>query len=155
MKRSHSVRITVIRPELAAMLIEQLDTYLMSLYPAESNHLETVESLSNEDVVMVGALDGRELVAMGAVKLLGDYGEIKRVYVPPACRGRGLAKAIMRELESVLIGRGIRVARLEAGIYQDEAMGLYRAIGYRKRGPFGPYGPDPFSVFMQKRLQAE
>jgi putative acetyltransferase len=152
MKYQDPIRIAVIRPQQAAKLIEELDSYLMALYPAESNHLETVESLSREDMVMVGVVGDRELCAIGAVKLHADYGELKRVYVPPAHRGKGFAKAIMRELESLLVKRGIRVAMLETGIYQDEAVGLYRKLGYQERGPFGHYGPDPFSVFMQKRL---
>jgi putative acetyltransferase len=42
--------------------------------------------------------------------------------------------------------------RLETGIHQPEALGLYRAAGFVERGPFGPYRPDPLSVFMEKPL---
>ena len=69
-------------------------------------------------------------------------------------RGNGLAKLIMCELEAHLKQRGIGVARLETGIYQPEAIGLYEKLGYEIRGPFGAYKPDPLSVFMEKRLDA-
>jgi putative acetyltransferase len=44
--------------------------------------------------------------------------------------------------------------RLETGVRQPEALGLYRKLGYRERGPFGAYKPDPLSVFMEKRVGA-
>jgi putative acetyltransferase len=43
--------------------------------------------------------------------------------------------------------------RLEAGVHQPGALGLYRAMGFRERGPFGAHGPDPLSVFMEKDLR--
>ena len=48
--------------------------------------------------------------------------------------------------------RGVRLFRLETGIKQTEAVGLYRKLGYRERHPFGAYRPDPLSVFMEKSL---
>ena len=51
-----------------------------------------------------------------------------------------------------LLDSGLLLARLETGIRQPEALGLYRASGYREIGPFGDYGPDPLSVFMEKNL---
>jgi putative acetyltransferase len=94
-------------------------------------------------------------VACGAVKLLDDdgrYGEIKRLYVLPAQRGKGLARMIMATLEDALRREGYPLARLETGVAQPEALGLYRALGYVERTPFGAYRPDPLSVFMEKRL---
>ena len=46
----------------------------------------------------------------------------------------------------------MHVARLETGIHQPEALGLYRRLGYVERGPFGSYALDPLSVFFEKRL---
>jgi putative acetyltransferase len=42
--------------------------------------------------------------------------------------------------------------RLETGVLQTEALGLYRRLGYQERGPYGDYETDPLSVFMEKRL---
>jgi putative acetyltransferase len=47
---------------------------------------------------------------------------------------------------------GLECLRLETGIHQPEALGLYRSAGYREREPFGDYARDPLSVFMEKRL---
>jgi putative acetyltransferase len=138
-----------------AELLRQSTEYASSLYPAESNHLDDADELSQDNVYLVGASSQGVLIGIGAVKRLVhdvEYGEIKRLYVLPAQRGNGLAKLIMCELEAHLKQRGIGVARLETGIYQPEALGLYKRLGYRVREPFGDYKPDPLSVFMEKRI---
>ncbi len=140
-------------------LIRELDEYQLSIYPAESNHLDPVEELRRENVFFIGAYQGRQLVGTGAVKRFTDdreeikYGEIKRVFVKKSHRGKGISRRIMERLEQHLVEKGIRVARLETGIYQPEALALYRKTGYRKRSSFGDYPEqDPLSVFMEKWL---
>jgi putative acetyltransferase len=139
----------------ARRLIALSDQYMNALYPAESNHLESVEALQQPNVCFVGIEADSTLVACGAVKLMTDdgrYGEIKRVFVLPDHRGKGHARSILRALEMQLRVRGIALARLETGILQPEALTLYRAMGYRERGPFGAYQTDPLSLFMEKAI---
>ena len=140
-------------------LIRELDEYQLSIYPAESNHLDSVEQLRQENVFFIGVFAGEQLVGTGAVKRFADdrekieYGEIKRMFVSKSHRGKGISRLIMERLEKHLIDQGIRVARLETGIYQPEALALYQRSGYRKRPSFGDYPKhDPLSVFMEKRL---
>ncbi len=139
-------------------LIAASDAFYAGLYPPESNHLESVDDLTAPGVLFVGCRVDGELAASGAAKRMdddGDYAEIKRVFVVPEFRGRGLSLAIMRHLETELGRHGIDLLRLETGVRQPEALGLYRRLGYRERGPFGAYRPDPLSVFMEKRLAGE
>jgi putative acetyltransferase len=139
---------------VAELLIKSTE-HASSLYPAESNHLDSADELAQPNVYLAGAFFRDRLVGMGAVKRLADdgsYGEIKRLFVLPAYRGNGLAKRIMNALEGYLSASGISIARLETGIYQPEALGLYTKLGYRVRDPFGTYQPDRLSVFMEKRL---
>ena len=135
-------------------IIAAADDYYRGLYPAESNHLEPVEALKRPGMLFVGCrVDGR-LAARGAAKIMtddGTYGEIKRVFVLDEYRGLGLSRRIMDYLEARLREQGIELLRLETGIHQPEAIGLYRKLGYRERGPFGAYRVDPLSVFMEKR----
>ena len=141
-------------PEVQA-LIAASDAFYVDLYPAESNHLETSEDLKKPNVILLGCRIDGELVASGAAKILRDdvdYAEIKRLFVLDRHRGKGLSNEIMRHLESELQGRGISLFRLETGIKQPEALGLYRKLGYQERAPFGSYVADPFSVFMEKRV---
>ena len=133
-------------------LIEQLDAYQSSMYPPESNHLDSLDELSKSNVFFLAAYSGSEICGIGSVKRIDDYGEIKRVYVTLDQRGKGIAKAIMEKLEVHLIENDIAYARLETGIHQTEALVLYEKLGYYRIGPFGEYQEDPLSVFMEKKL---
>ena len=154
-----TMNIEPLNPEVAAAqdLIVKSDAYMAALYPSESNHLESVQALKLPNVLFLGGYIEGELVACGAVKMLADdgiYGEIKRVFVVEQHRGKGLSKAIMQRLEAHLKATGVSIARLETGVKQPEALGLYRRLGYVERDVFGHYGDDPLSVFMEKHLGA-
>ncbi len=134
-------------------LIAASDAFYDGLYPEESSHLEALDDLSKPDVLFIGCRVDGELAASGAAKLMhddGNYAEIKRVFVIDRYRGRGLSAKIMNYIETELQARGVRLLRLETGVLQPEALGLYRKLGYQQRGPFGAYRPDPLSVFMEK-----
>ncbi|MGD8209737.1 MAG: GNAT family N-acetyltransferase, partial [Desulfobacterales bacterium] len=118
-------------------LIHQLDEYQESMYPPESNHLDSLDELSKPNVDFLAAYADSEICGIGAVKVLGDYGEIKRLYVAEKYRGKGIAKRIVEELETCLVQRSIFTARLETGIHQHEAIDLYKKFGYSETAPFG------------------
>ncbi len=136
-------------------LLEQSDAYMATLYPPQSNHMEDVEALRKPNVFFVSASIDADIAGCGAVKTMHDdgvYGEIKRVFVAPKFRGRGISRAIMQALEHHLTEQRVPLARLEMGGRQPEALGLYRRLGYQERKPFGKYQPDPQSLFMEKQL---
>ena len=144
-------------------LIGELDRLQLSLYPAESNHLDPIETLEGDNVTFLAAVVAGEVVGCGAVKrmhghygeikrMYGHYGEIKRMYVEPCARGRGVGRALIEALESTLLRCGIRLVRLETGIHQPEALSLYERCGYVRIPSFGDYRDDPLSVFFEKRL---
>lgn len=138
--------------EVRAMIAAS-DAYYVGLYPAESTHLESSADLKRSNVIFVGCRVEGELAASGAAKIMqddGHYAEIKRVFVIDKHRGKGLSKCIMDFLETEITARGVRLFRLETGVSQPQALGLYRKLGYRERGPFGCYRADPLSVFMEK-----
>lgn len=141
---------------VALRLLALSDNYLASLYPAESNHLESASALKRPNVTFLGGSIDNEVVACGAAKILDDdgvYAEIKRLFVLDACRGRGIAGKMMIEIENRLRAAGIAVVRLETGIRQPAALALYSKLGYIERPPFGAYKPDPLSIFMEKRFE--
>lgn len=138
------------QPDVLA-LIEALDAYQMPLYPPESHHGIDIAALSAPNVIFaVVREDAGRAVACGAIVLEREYGELKRMFTLPACRGQGLARALLQRLESEAASRGCRDFMLETGYLQHEAIALYERLGYRRRGPFGPYAEDPNSVFMHK-----
>jgi len=90
----------------------------------------------------------------GAIKENGkDTMEIKRMYVSPKSRKRGIATAILSELEKwageLLYTRCI----LETGKRQPEAIGLYMKNGYRSIPNFGQYAGVDNSVCFEKKLK--
>ena len=141
------------RQDDVARLIQALDAYQGALYPAESNHLLDLPSLAASDVRFFVARRGGEALGCGALRIdPSRYGEVKRMFVLPEARGLRLGKRLLRCLEDEARREGLRCLRLETGIHQAAALALYRAAGYVERGPFGEYGPDPLSVFMEKTL---
>lgn len=139
------------QPDIVALL-QAADDWYATLYPAESNHLPDISTLQQPEIAFFVARDGNELLGFGAVADHGDYAEIKRMYLAPAARGRKLGRRILDALEAHAAQIGQSCLRLETGIHQPEAIGLYRSAGYRDIGPFGSYDPDPLSLFMEKRL---
>lgn len=134
-------------------LISELDEYQASLYPPESNHLEPLDKLRSPAYYFIAAWQGRILLGIGSFKRSSeDYVEIKRLMILREHRGKGLAIRLMKNLEAKAAREGFTDARLETGIYQQAALGLYQRLGYQKTGPFGTYKEDPLSVFMGKRL---
>jgi putative acetyltransferase len=134
-------------------LITALDAQMTALYPAESNHLLDIAALTDPAVSFLVVRAGGEAIGCGAI--LRDprgWGEIKRMYVRPDQRGRGIGRRVLAELEAIARGAGFDLLRLETGIHNAEALALYRRAGFHERGPFGDYAPDPLSVFMEKRV---
>jgi GNAT superfamily N-acetyltransferase len=144
------------RPDssVATKLIEELDAYQGGLpYPEESRHQFSIERLVRERVVFFVTRYCGEPAGCGGLKLFGrEYGEVKRMFVRPEFRGRGLGKEMIRRLADYARDRQVAVLRLETGIYQQEAVGLYERCGFRRRPPFGEYQEDPMSIYYELAL---
>jgi len=74
------------------------------------------------------------------------------MFVRPVFRGLGLGKAMLHRLAEYARERQVSVLRLETGIYQTEAIGLYEGFGFQRRPPFGEYKVDPLSVYYEKTI---
>lgn len=104
--------------------------------------------------VVVGYLDGLP-VACGAIKPFAEtQAEIKRMFVHPDYRGRGLAGEILRELEHWASELGYQACVLETGKRQPEAITLYQKNGYTITENYGQYIGIDNSVCMRKDLPA-
>lgn len=137
----------------AMALIAELDAYLIPLYPLESHHGFSVDKLLQEAVSFFVIRHERLAAGCGGIKLFGtEYGEVKRMYVRPQFRGLGLGKRMLNHLAAYALSQGVEVLRLETGISQLEAIGLYERFGFQRIPPFGAYKEDPLSVFFEKRI---
>ena len=150
------------RPDQADVvaLLADLDRYLASLYPPDANHIMSVQELLAPEVSFFVARDSEQVVATGAVRRMqGEpatggvpYGEIKRMVVEPARRGERIAARLLQTLEDTLRAQGYRLAMLETGPEQTDAVRLYERCGYTQRGAFGLYPDNGLSVYYAKAL---
>jgi putative acetyltransferase len=141
--------------EDAIALIEELETELSVHYPAEQRHGLAAERVFQPNILFFIARQDGVAVGCGGIAFEPDFAELKRMYVRPAWRGRGIAQAILARLEQA--ARAQRVARLvlETGDVLHAAMRLYKSAGFTSCQAFGAYAAMPTraierSVFLEK-----
>jgi len=139
----------------AGRLIAALDAHLASRYEPEQRfgpNLKPSQLAAGLGTFLVARVDGRA-VGCGALRRLDETSaEVKRMYVEPELRGRGIAKEILDHLEAAAQVMGIHRLVLETGIYQDEAIALYRSVGFIVIDCFDEYVGTPTSVCFEKTL---
>ncbi|MBO7744774.1 GNAT family N-acetyltransferase [Paenibacillus sp. MWE-103] len=135
-------------------LIGKLDAYLYALYPPEEVFGVDLDDPDLRDIHFAAAyLDGQP-AGCGAIKELdGTTTELKRFYVEPEFRNRGVAGRMLRYLEDKARARRYAVIRLETGGPQFEAVAFYKKHGYAPIEPYGEYIGCPSSLCFEKRLE--
>ncbi len=139
-------------------LIGELNAVLGAAYEPHQRHGLALEQLFEPHVRFFFARSAGIAVGCGGVALFAGYAEVKRMYTRPVARGRGVAKALLARIEDEARAAGIALLRLETGIHQPEAIGLYEGAGFRSCGAFGPYAamsPAAIetSLFYEKLLR--
>ena len=138
-------------------LIGELDAVLAAEYPPDQRHGLALDAIFAPHMrFFVAELDGAT-VGCGGVALFGSFAEVKRMYVRDAARGKGVAQAILAQLEAEARAAGLQLLRLETGTVQHAAMRLYERAGFAVCGAFGDYLAKPASalitsVFYEKSL---
>lgn len=135
----------------ARVLVAELEAELEPLYPPESRYGYSVDQLVERQVSFFVCRDEDGVAAgCGGIELNADYAELKRVFVRPPFRGRGLARTIVEHLIGHAAACGAPLVRLETGVHQHAAIALYRAMGFEPTGRFGDYPENPLSVFLER-----
>ena len=137
-------------------MIGELDATLGALYDAENRYGYDVQKLIDQGVhFFMVRVDGRP-AGCGGVQIFPDddppYAELKRMYINPEFRGLGLAKKLLTMLEKTAADHNITFLRLETGIHQHEAIGLYKHWGFAERGPFGEYEGVEVNLYYEKTI---
>ena len=140
----------------AYALIAALNAELTGAYPepgATHFRLDPGEVAEGRGAFLVVRLDGRP-VACGALRRLEEgTGELKRMYVAPDERGRGIGRALLAALEEEARRLGLARLVLETGTRQTQAIALYRRAGFERIPAYGEYVSSPTtSVCMGKEL---
>ena len=134
---------------LTAMRRELNDVY--ETFSRLDNPPLTPDELRPPGGIYLVGFEGSDALAGGGVRRLDDeVAEIKRMYVRPAARSRGVARALLHALEKSAVELGYRAARLDTGPRQVHGLALYRSAGYVE---VEPYNDNPFACFWgEKRL---
>ncbi len=114
--------------------------------------------LAAPDIDFFAALDGETLVAVGALKRLGDgRGEVKSMHTGAERRRSGAGAAMLAHIVSEARRHGLKRLSLETGSWDffHPARRLYRRFGFRDCPPFAPYKPDRNSLFLTLDLGDE
>src|SRR5438093_8093964 len=131
---------------VAARMIRALNAELAERYPEEgANHfrLDGEEVAEGRGAFLV-TYDNGNPVACGAIRRIdADTAEIKRMYVEPHSRGRGIGRRLLITLETEGRRLGVKRLVLETGVRQPEAVGLYERAGFIRVSPFGEYVGSP------------
>ncbi len=111
----------------------------------------TTEFTPPHGVFLLAWLDG-QAVGCGAVRTLDCISaEIKRMWVDPAARGRGIGRSLLAALERASAELGCRTVRLDTAAYLTEAFALYTSVGYRE---IPAYNDNPYAAhWLEKQLR--
>jgi GNAT superfamily N-acetyltransferase len=134
------------RYEDALPLVDALSAELTARYgggPASVAHPE--QFLPPYGVFLVASDGGVDLACGGVRRLEESIGEVKRMYVVPSARGRGISRLLLQALVGHAVEIGYAELWLETGLRQPEAMRLYESEGFVSIARYGQYKDEPES----------
>ncbi|MBN8568219.1 MAG: GNAT family N-acetyltransferase [Ignavibacteria bacterium] len=133
-------------------LIEGLNKDLWNMNYSNQGHYDKHNIIENLPTVVV-AYDNETVIGCGCFKKFDDTSaEVKRMYIAPSHRRKGISKMILNELEIWAKEEGYAKTILETGTAQTEAIGLYKNSGYTVIENYGPYAGLPESICMKKNF---
>ncbi len=133
-------------------LIQSSHALMLDLYPPEDNFALDIDALCAPDIYFFAARDGGQTLGTGALAVRDGYGEVKAMFTAPEARGKGVAAALLRQLEDQARSLDLSQIKLETGEELAEAVRLYERHGFSRCDAFGDYQPNQFSIFMEKNL---
>jgi putative acetyltransferase len=135
------------------LLVKALDEELTSLYGEKQSFYNPFNALTAIQHVIVH-YDEDQPVGCGAIKKFDEHSiEIKRMYVKPEYRNKGLAYTILQELERWAKELDYKACVLETGNQQPSAVHLYHKSGYSIIPNYGQYQDDEGSICMKKIIE--
>ncbi|WP_120498969.1 GNAT family N-acetyltransferase [Roseovarius sp. EL26] len=136
----------------AKQLLESSHALMAELFSPEENFALDIEDLCTPDIHFFTAREGGEILGTGAIAAREGYAEVKSMFTSHAARGKGVAAALLRQLEDQARALGLNALKLETGEELAAAIRLYERHGFTRCGAFGDYQPNTSSVFMEKQL---
>lgn len=133
-------------------LVSLLDAELHKIYPKDQDEYAPYNKIDFIETVVV-AYDNNQAVACGCFRDFDQQTvEMKRMFVRPEYRGKGISQQLLTELENWALEKGFTQAVLETGKGQPEAISLYVKNGYELVPNFGRYADMPNSLCYMKTI---
>jgi putative acetyltransferase len=137
----------------AVELMAALDDELRQIYPGEPIHgIDSDKFRSGGGVFLIGKLEGVPAACVALRAVDEHTGELKRMFVRPEYRFKGLGRAMLAAIEEVARKRAYRKLRLVTGVSQAAAVALYESAGYNRIPCYGEFMEDPGSRCFEKLL---
>jgi ribosomal protein S18 acetylase RimI-like enzyme len=136
-----------------ALLAKKLDDYYISLVGDVHLRYANVNNPKNMACIIV-AYEGKKPIGCGCWKAVDDTtAEVKRIYVEPQYRRRGVATAIIELLENHILASGYTQALLETARTTGDSKALYLSLGYREIPYYGsPAGAENCRCFLKELM---
>jgi putative acetyltransferase len=139
-----------------------LDPELAALVAAQQREIREIGGVpgtkafapDDDSAYLVAAVDFRAVACASWRALTDGVAELRRMYVRPSFRGRGIARQLIVAVEEEALAAGRPVIRLETGRTLAAPIALYRSAGYTSIPAYGEYAGNPYSVCFEKRLAA-
>jgi GNAT superfamily N-acetyltransferase len=139
-------------PDAVALIAEVQQEYVVRYGTQDLTPVDPAQFAPPLGLFLVAYVDDVP-AACGGWRVHDTDVELKRMYVTPAFRGRGLARAVLAELERTAAAAGFTRIILESGGRQPEALALYASAGYVRVPGFGYYKDEPEAVHLGKTLE--
>ncbi|MFA8442139.1 GNAT family N-acetyltransferase [Yoonia sp.] len=136
----------------ATALLKQSHALMQSLFPPEDNFYLEIDDLVAPNIHFFTARVGDAMLGTGALMVTPEYGEVKSMFVTEAARAKGIAAALLRQIEDTACEEDVSLLKLETGNILHAAHRLYARHGFTECGVFGNYTLGKSSVFMEKPL---
>ncbi len=151
-----SLTISPVPFALAAELVDELDADLAVRYGSGGDpvHAPAAEFDGPGGQMLLATLDGEPVGCVGLRRIDARAAELKRMYVRPDARGRGIARALLAACEREAQALGYEQMWLETGTMQPEAVTLYLTSGYEPIPSFGQYAGQSLAVHLGRSLSA-
>jgi len=135
---------------LLTALFEEGERIYPAITPDNPGPSATPDELAPPGGMFLVAYVGDEAAGCGGIKRLSDEAaELKRLYVTPNLRNRGIARALITGLGDAARDIGYEVIRLDTGDRQPAALRVFRATGYRE---IGDYNGNPYASYWFEKL---
>jgi GNAT superfamily N-acetyltransferase len=139
-------------PDAVALIAELQQEYVLRYGGEDETPVDPAQFAPPRGLFLIAYVDDVP-AACGGWRAHETDVELKRMYVKPAFRGRGLARAVLAELETTAVAAGYPRVILETGQRQPEAIALYASAGYEPVPSFGHYASAPESVHLGKVVE--